>query len=183
MALSKMRNAKGVQGLVDLAKEVHDRCGENLSMVEVGSYAGESSEVWAKTGLFKSILCVDTWKNGFDPKDAYTSSTAELAEKDFDLVAQRYPVIQKFKGGSAKAISALGIADGSLDFVYIDANHEYEFVRSDIQTWLPKVRKGGILSGHDFILMDRIGVIRAVRELLGEPHKTFCDTSWMWLVE
>lgn len=183
MALNKMRDARGVQGLLDLATEVRSRCGENLTMVEVGSYAGESSEVWSKTGLFKSILCVDLWTNGFDPKDAYTSSTAELAEKDFDIVAQRCPNIRKFKGDSAKAIAELGIADGSVDFVYIDANHEYDFIKSDIQMWLPKVKKGGILSGHDFIQMDRIGVIRAVRELLGEPYKTFCDTSWMVLVD
>jgi len=38
----------------------------------------------------------------------------------------------------------------SLDFVYIDANHKYEFVKKDIELWFPKIRKGGILSGHDY---------------------------------
>jgi hypothetical protein len=38
----------------------------------------------------------------------------------------------------------------SLDCVYIDANHEYAFVRSDIEIWAPKVRSGGILAGHDY---------------------------------
>lgn len=44
--------------------------------------------------------------------------------------------------------------DNSLDFVYIDANHKYDFVKEDIHLWFPKVRKGGILAGHDYLKMD-----------------------------
>jgi hypothetical protein len=39
---------------------------------------------------------------------------------------------------------------GELDFVYIDANHEYEHVLEDVRAWAPKVRAGGIVSGHDY---------------------------------
>jgi hypothetical protein len=41
--------------------------------------------------------------------------------------------------------------DGSLDFVYIDANHSLLYVIQDLVTWVPKVRKGGAISGHDYI--------------------------------
>ena len=37
--------------------------------------------------------------------------------------------------------------DESLDFVFIDGNHEYDFVFSDIKNWLPKVKRGGVLAG------------------------------------
>ena len=37
-----------------------------------------------------------------------------------------------------------------LDFVYIDANHNYECVKEDIEHWYPKVKVGGIIAGHDF---------------------------------
>lgn len=40
--------------------------------------------------------------------------------------------------------------DSSLDFVYIDANHSYESVLEDITAWYPKVKKGGVIGGHDF---------------------------------
>lgn len=40
--------------------------------------------------------------------------------------------------------------DGSLDFVYIDAAHDYESVYSDIKAWSKKVKTGGIVSGHDY---------------------------------
>jgi hypothetical protein len=50
-----------------------------------------------------------------------------------------------------------------LDFVYIDGNHSYEFVRQDIHDYFPKVRDGGIIGGHDFSF--RLpGVMRAVME-------------------
>jgi hypothetical protein len=44
----------------------------------------------------------------------------------------------------------LDFDDESLDFVYIDANHRPDFVREDIREWTKKVKKGGIVSGHDY---------------------------------
>ena len=55
-------------------------------------------------------------------------------------------------------------ADGSLDFVYIDADHHYDAVCRDIDAWLPKVRSGGIIAGHDFCNYPGFGVIEAVME-------------------
>lgn len=43
------------------------------------------------------------------------------------------------------------VEDGSLDFVFIDANHRYENVITDIVCWIPKIKIGGIISGHDYI--------------------------------
>jgi predicted O-methyltransferase YrrM len=43
--------------------------------------------------------------------------------------------------------------DNSLDFIYIDANHAYDFVKEDIRIWFPKLKKGGIFSGHDYLDM------------------------------
>ena len=53
--------------------------------------------------------------------------------------------------------------DSSLDFVFIDAAHDYKNVRADILAWKEKVKPGGILSGHDYPCAD---VQRAVHELL-----------------
>lgn len=57
--------------------------------------------------------------------------------------------------------------DESLDFVYIDALHTYEAVREDINSWWPKVKKSGVISGHDFNREVWPGVVKAVEE--------FCD--------
>jgi len=60
------------------------------------------------------------------------------------------------------------IADGSLDIVYIDAEHNYDNVKADIIAWIPKVRLGGILCGHDYDPTGNFtGLIQAVHEMLG----------------
>jgi cephalosporin hydroxylase len=66
--------------------------------------------------------------------------------------------------------------NGSLDFVFIDAAHDYENVRADILAWRPKVKVGGYLGGHDFIL-NYPGVIQAVHELV--PNAAVIGTSWL----
>jgi len=69
-----------------------------------------------------------------------------------------------------KSIQAVKcIEDEELDLVFIDADHGYENVTEDIKLWLPKVRKGGILYGHDYNEYNK-GVIRAVNEIFLEPH-------------
>jgi predicted O-methyltransferase YrrM len=55
-------------------------------------------------------------------------------------------------------------ADESLDFVFIDADHSYEAVKRDIAAWLPKVKSGGIIAGHDYCVWPGFGVIEAVTE-------------------
>lgn len=47
--------------------------------------------------------------------------------------------------------AAAKVPDGSLDFVYIDARHDYESVKEDLEAWFPKVRPGGIFAGHDYV--------------------------------
>jgi len=69
------------------------------------------------------------------------------------------------------------IKDESLDFIFIDADHSYKECLWDILNWMPKVRKGGLVSGHDF--QDRFpGVKKAVREVFGDKFKTGDDSMW-----
>lgn len=65
------------------------------------------------------------------------------------------------------ADAAILIADNSLDFVYIDANHTYESVAEDISLYYPKVKKGGLLSGHDY---DYGSVKKAVDEFVNREN-------------
>lgn len=84
--------------------------------------------------------------------------------------------------------------DGSLDFVYIDADHSYEAVKQDIDVWLPKVKVGGVLGGHDFYpgkLGDYVekspsnnGVKRAVLEYFrGKKKSKLGPVGFDWWVE
>ena len=46
-------------------------------------------------------------------------------------------------------------ADGSLDFVYIDGHHGFKYVAEDIWEWHKKVKKGGIVAGHDYFTLNK----------------------------
>ena len=72
------------------------------------------------------------------------------------------------------AAAAAKFADQSLDAAFIDADHRLEFVRADIQAWLPKIKPGGILAGHD---ADETGVGQAVLELL--PRARVFGRTWL----
>ena len=72
-------------------------------------------------------------------------------------------------------------ADKSVDLVYIDGDHSYQAVNKDIELYLPKIKQGGILAGHDYS-KSWPGVVKAVDERLGPPDAIFKDTSWMKLI-
>lgn len=132
-------------------------------MVEVGSAYGESAEIFAKK--FDKVYCIDVWQG----------ITADR-EKHFDEVVARNCNIIKRKGSSTQFLEEF--ADESLDFVYIDANHSYEYVKSDIENWKKKIKKGGFIGGHDFSYKF-LGTIQAVYEHYDRPDWVFCDSSWL----
>ena len=75
------------------------------------------------------------------------------------------------KGASMDVVKQF--EDESLDFVYIDAAHDYDHVKEDIREWSEKVRKGGIVAGHDYFVFQRSGndgVVRAVDEWVKENN-------------
>jgi predicted O-methyltransferase YrrM len=148
-----------VDGLIDLCQKYlkpTDKC------VEVGSFSGVSSQVIALH--CGELHCVDTWDFG----------GTMPAEQMFDLMHPNYPNITKVKMTSIEASKQY--ADGSLDFVYIDADHSYASVVADINAWKPKVKPGGYIAGHDSYMPE---VLKAVMDCLGEPLQYFTDTSWI----
>lgn len=68
--------------------------------------------------------------------------------------------------------------NNSIDLVFIDADHSYEGVKADILAWAPKVKMGGIVSGHDF---SWVGVRKAIEECLSiNQITTFTDDVWVF---
>lgn len=69
--------------------------------------------------------------------------------------------------------------DNQYDLIYIDGAHDYNNVKNDIINFLPKVKKGGYLSGHDYNSAD-YGVIQAVNEFFPQNKvEIFSDSSWI----
>ena len=93
----------------------------------------------------------------------------------FDKILPDYPNITKVKLEGVEAAKLH--EDHSLDFVYIDADHSYSAVVTDINAWKSKIKKGGYIAGHDSYMPE---VLRAVNDCLGEPIDIFKDTSWVF---
>jgi len=122
--------------------------------VEVGSFKGEFAkeilEVWDG-----NLYMVDVWR-GLDV-EIYNDASNHSIHTDAYAEAMKNIAGKEGRATMIRCDSAKGanlFADESLDFVYIDANHAYDFVVEDIKYWYPKVKKGGYLCGHDYIDMD-----------------------------
>ena len=82
----------------------------------------------------------------------------------------------------AESVAASGLfADESIDWVHLDARHDYESVKSDIAAWLPKVKPGGWLSGDDYDELKFPELVRAVGELLPKASP-WSTAQWRWIV-
>ncbi len=130
--------------MVQLIRELNFKTG-----AEIGTAEGTYAETILKGNPQMTLYCVDPW-DAYDGYQDYTDlkQLASMEEKARALL-EPYPNVRFVKKYSMDALQDFD--DGSLDFVYIDANHEDPFVTQDVNGWAKKVRSGGILSGHDYI--------------------------------
>jgi Methyltransferase domain len=115
---------------------------------EIGTDRGLYAEILCKSNPGVKLFCIDPWK-------IYPDNTDYPHQRTLDI---NYQLTQKrLKPFNVEIIkrSSMGVInefeDNSLDFVYIDANHNFKYVLEDINKWSKKVRTGGIVSGHDYI--------------------------------
>ncbi|GAI57889.1 unnamed protein product [marine sediment metagenome] len=80
---------------------------------------------------------------------------------------------------------AVNLIPDNLDFVYIDGNHAYEFVKEDIKNYWPKVKKGGVFGGHDYYNLSKAREVKkAVDEFVKENKlKLFTGNIDWWVVK
>jgi hypothetical protein len=155
-----------INDLIELIENIE---GTNLTLVEVGSYMGES----------KKIYCVDPWLDSDS-----TTENVSVSENHFDTKKQKYDFVTKIKKTSLEA--SVDFEDSSIDIVYIDAEHTPEALKKDITNWLPKIKPNGYVTGHDWEF--RNGVLqKTIIETIGMPdyickheiHGGKSDGSWI----
>jgi predicted O-methyltransferase YrrM len=157
---------------------------EYSRFVEVGVYTGAScaflAQRLAERGTEAEVFAVDLWDkvNAETDYDRLIDGTVYrdfLARIENAGLTSWVKVIQE---ESIKAASMFGA--GSLDFVFIDANHTYPHVKADSLAWLPKIRPGGMIAGHDY--GEPCGVKQAVDELFGD-RVSLMGTCWYVFVK
>jgi hypothetical protein len=171
-----MRNKDSEMELRRFCNDIKNIVGESPTIVELGSYMGESSIIFSEEFPNGNVICIDSWEGGFDNSDTCSHSDYIEVEQQFDIRKSMCSNITKIKGYSTEF-------NIDCDVVYIDACHKYECVKNDILHWLPLTKK--IISGHDYNTDEFIkkhphisGVKIAVNEFLGKPEKIYGDGSW-----
>lgn len=163
--------------------------------VEVGTFRGEYAHKllsnwggalvtidpydWDKNPAYVDG-CVKDWERSqapLDPEAVYADAQKRLE--------QFGPLCEIWRKPSLDAVHMF--ADCELDFVYLDGNHSFESVSAELPIWWRKVRRGGVLCGHDFYNRDdehqQCGVASAVMKFcqfkFSFPHITHCSSWWL----
>lgn len=131
--------------------------GDNLTLVEIGSWLGRSSYVLAKALLGKNdsiLYCVDPFDCGDVVSETlYKKEMNQLPDKSllnkFNKNIAKFGVTNLIKVIPEYSFNAIKTFDKGIDFLFIDGNHDYDSVFRDYEQWSPLVKKGGYIAFHD----------------------------------
>jgi len=132
--------------------------------IEIGVAAGNYSKIIIENFGLNKLYLLDNWK-GYEyvsqaKQDVFYKNILKLAEQHKGLV-------EVVKNDSVNGVGQF--KDEYFDFIYIDADHHYEAVEMDLKLWYPKLKKGGLFSGHDYTGHEtdkHFGVTQAVDEFV-----------------
>jgi hypothetical protein len=120
--------------------------------VEIGVYKGEFSKHILKNWE-GTLYMVDPWRYIQGYEDILNKSNLNEifyeALKNTEKYNNRAITIRCYSHQAVELFE-----DNSLDFVYIDGDHSYKSVKRDLELWFPKLRKGGLFAGHDYLKLD-----------------------------
>jgi predicted O-methyltransferase YrrM len=169
-----MRAEEQLEGLQDMIYWINSiRPTDKLRIIEIGSYTGESTLIFAKH--FKEVISVDPYINDYDINDMACSYAS------FDKVYQQFlkntlsiQNVKSIRDTSQNAISVL--KEEKWDVVYIDGIHTFEGVLSDIENYKTIIKPEGFICGHDY---GWDNVRRAIENSLNVVDCVFKDGSWV----
>lgn len=141
-----------------------------LNIVEVGVYKGRMTalicDMLSESGIISDYHCVDHFLGSeeHERKDYYPEFEANilplaLAFEGVDITVHR----------DDSVVVASTFETASCDIVYIDASHDYESVKKDIEAWVRVVKPNGFLCGDDY-MAGWPGVVKAVDEYFGKKN-------------
>ena len=146
-------------------------------IAEIGVYKGRMTAMvcgmFSDAGLKVDYYCIDHFQGSAEhEKKNYYPEFCDNVDSD---KRTKGVTITPFVVDSVKGSKMF--KDEHFDMVYLDASHDYLSVKADIQAWLPKVKKGGVLCGDDYI-RGWDGVIQAVDEAFGDKVERVAGEQW-----
>jgi hypothetical protein len=150
--------------------------------VEVGSWKGKSSAFMAVeiANSEKNIefYCVDHWIGSIEHYDRSLGTYEPEIHKLYQtFINNMKPLESYYKPMRMTSLEASNhFEDQSLDFVFIDASHEYEDVCNDIDAWMSKVKNGGFIAGHDYC-----DYFDGVKQAVNQKINNFSVSESCWI--
>jgi hypothetical protein len=172
--------------IADLLKDKNPEIG-----LEIGVQKGHTTVgVLSLLPSIKKYYVVDPWAD-YKEVNYRTPGSDKYTQKRNDRYFEVFKEKTKQWKNKIKIIRMLSseahvhIPDGSLDFCFIDGNHDYKYVIEDMKLYLPKMKKGGLFGGHDFENGNDYGcsdwgVENAVRDFLGEGNFIVREDYTWW---
>jgi hypothetical protein len=150
--------------------------------VEVGVSWVQNIIGYCEAGL--EIYGIDPWKNSKDNiyRKIVSVVGCNTIEDVYNLAVNRtekYPNCKLIRKTSMDALD--DFEDRSLDFVYIDANHAFGYIAMDLMQWNRKVKKGGVIAGHDYYATTGIRESRHVGNIVDAFAKSYDFTNF-WVL-
>lgn len=137
---------------------------QQMKIAEIGTHFGRSAKMMLDASQGSTVLCVDPFLYDGTEMTARYFLREEVALGRCEIKKERaFVAAYEFKG------------ERQFDMVFLDGGHEEWEVADDIKVWLPLVRPGGLLCGHDMRNETFPGVLKAVEKLLPgytEPVKS-----------
>jgi len=157
---------------------------EGLIGVELGVFRGENALDMFKTMNIRHLYLIDPWVS-YDNKDPNMHGKQVLNEaldntkKILRNYGDKITFIKKFSNDALKDIP------DNVDFIYIDGNHDYKFVKEDMLNYYKKIKIGGIMAGHDLNHLDRHkGVTKAFFEFISKYKlRPFIESPDWWVIK
>ncbi len=135
------------------------RLGGDRRMVELGFGSGKMASALLRLDRMLRLWTVDNFLPAEKQPERYKNTRDNFSQCSAERMAGHEGLARGFDeayGGRFNIIksdtveAARMFDDGSVDLVFVDADHSYEGVKRDIAAWIPKVRRGGWIGGHDY---------------------------------
>lgn len=164
-----------VRGLYELIR-LHVK--PEFEMVEVGSFQGVSTMLFS---LFvKKIYSIDSYDYVVPPTGRIPSHDQLFVDAEKTFIERTKDISNIIKIRKPSLEAAKDFEDRSLDLVYIDAEHDYNSIKSDVRAWRSKLKSRGILAGHDWYLPHVQTIL--MEEGLLNVLTLYPDSSWSVII-
>lgn len=144
---------------------------------EIGVFEGGFSQMFIENWAGEKFFGIDPFKN-YPTEDYHDGCNRCDLEATGKKTLERFQDVPKYKLIVAESlVAAKSFPEGYFQFIHIDGNHHYEAVKADLAAWWPKMKPGGLFTGHDFYFRDddgmKCGVAQAVIEFSQEINQPF----------